>query len=226
MKTIAVIGSPVLHENYKAALEKTGHKAVVFPDSSYVIKHAEVYDGLLLPGGGDVFSSLSDYRVFPENGFSRRKEHPAHTGRFANFYLTLEQLRALHLFYEQKKPVFGICKGMQLINLYFQGTIKEVSNRNFHQKQGSDILHPADNLPGGFLHALFGSYMLINSNHHQCIDLLGQNLQIIQYAPDKTAEAISHLSAPIFGTQWHPERMPVLSRQDPSLLFRYFVSFL
>lgn len=226
MKTVAVIGSPVLHKNYKAALEKTGHKAVVFPDSSYVAAHMEVYDGLLLPGGGDVLSSLSDYRTFPEDSFSRRKERLTPAVSLADFHLTMEQLRALHLFYEQKKPVFGICKGMQLINLYFQGTVKEVSNRSFHQKQGSDILHPADNLPGGFLHALFGPYMLVNSSHHQRIDLVGQNLQVIQHAPDKTAEAISHLSAPIFGTQWHPERMPVLSRQDSSLLFRYFVSFL
>lgn len=226
MKTVAIIGTPALHKNYKAALENAGCKAVIFPDSSYVKKHAEVYDGLLLPGGGDVFSSLSEYKALPKNTLSRCKEREGRAGRFDDFHLTLEQLLALHLFYEQKKPVFGICKGMQLINLYFQGTIKEVSNRNCHRRAGSDTLHPADNLPGGFLHALFGPHMLVNSNHHQCIDSSGQNLQVIQHAADKTAEAISHLSAPIFGTQWHPERMPALSRQDTSLLFRYFVSFL
>lgn len=226
MKTVAIIGTPALHQNYKAALENAGCKAVIFPDSSYVKKHAEVYDGLLLPGGGDVFSSLSDYKAFSKNTLSQGRARETRAGRFDDFHLTFEQLLALHLFYEQKKPVFGICKGMQLINLYFQGTIKEVSNRNCHQKSGSDTLHPADNLPGGFLHALFGPHMLVNSNHHQCIDSIGQNLQIIQHASDKTAEAVSHLSAPIFGTQWHPERMPALSRQDTSLLFRYFVSFL
>lgn len=209
MKKAAVIGSPEVHKNYQTALEKAGCSAVIFPDSSYIEKHPETFDGLLLPGGGDVFSSLDKY-----------------TAPSADTRLTLEQLGALDLFYRMKKPIFGICKGMQLINLYFHGTIGEVSNTRLHQSPEKDTFHPADNLPGSFLHALFGPHMLVNSSHHQCVDLIGQNLQVIQYASDKTVEAVSHLSAPVFGTQWHPERMPAFPRQDALLLFRYFVSLL
>ena len=213
MKKIAIIGSPAVHKNYQAALEKAGCNAVIFPDSSYVKKHSETFDGLLLPGGGDVFSSLDDYTDTP-------------VSLSGDLHLTLEQLDALNLFYKMNKPIFGICKGMQLINLYFHGTIREVSNLQLHQHPRKDVFHPADNLAGQFLHALFGPHMLINSNHHLCIDDIGQNLQIIQLAPDGTAEAVSHLSAPIFGTQWHPERMPKNSHPDTLLLFRYFVSLL
>ena len=138
--------------------------------------------------------------------------------------LDLEQLLALHLFLKQQKPVFGICKGMQLINLYFRGTIREVSNQNMHRHPEKDTFHPADNLPGSFLHALFGPHMLINSSHHQSIDTPGKNLQIIQCTHDREAEAVSHLFLPVIGTQWHPERMPKLPQQDAALLFRYFVS--
>lgn len=209
MKKVAIIGSPSLHKNYQAALENVSCQTVIFPDASYIQKHPDAFDGLLLPGGGDVPASLSGYKSF-----------------MGSLPLDLEQLHALDLFFKMKKPVLGICKGMQLINLYFGGTIREVSNESLHRHPEKDAFHPADNLPGSFLHALFGPHMLINCCHHQCIDTPGKNLQIIQHAQDKEAEAVSHLSLPVMGTQWHPERMPKLPRQDAVLLFRYFVSLL
>lgn len=207
MKKAAIIGSPHLHGNYKAALKKADCGAVIFPDASYVERHPDEFDGLLLPGGGDVPPSLAGCA--------------AHLNP-----LDSEQLHALRLFSDQGKPIFGICKGMQLINLHFGGTIKSISNPSFHQKPKRDVFHPADNLQGSFLHALFGPHMLVNSSHHQCVDKLGQSLQAVQHAPDGTVEALSHLSAPIFGSQWHPERMPEDSRKDALLLFCYFVSLL
>jgi len=248
MKKVVIIGSGPLHQNYQSALENVSCKAVIFPGSSYVEKHPDDFDGLLLPGGGDVLSSLGKYASLADASPSdnlncqcsdfptdfptgspteihlRISKHNA--GSASDLLLDLEQLRALHLFHTMKKPVFGICKGMQLINLYFHGTIREVSNKHLHRNPKKDAYHPADNLPGSFLHALFGPHMLINSNHHQCIDGLGKNLQIIQNASDGTIEAISHLSAPVIGTQWHPERMPKLPHQDAMLLFRYFISLL
>lgn len=257
MKKAAVIGSPTLHKNYQSALEKAACEAVIFPDASYVKKHPDAFDGLLLPGGGDVPASLSGFGLFPKasQAQSRRslsssppcpspapdnysscsagsrwafchKNASVPAGSAPDFLLSLEQLSALDLFCRQKKPVFGICKGMQLINLYFGGTIRNVADRALHQHSDRDVFHPADNQPGSFLHALFGFHMLINSSHHQCIDTPAKDLQIIQRAKDGEAEAITHLTCPVFGTQWHPERMPKLPRQDAILLFRYFVSLL
>lgn len=243
MKKIAIIGSLTLHKNYSKALEKAGCSAVIFPDTSYLQKHPETFDGLLLPGGGDVLTSYADYLPFfdilsgcpdssfpPNDLFSKLyhecSDHHIKKIQFSDMLMTLEQFCALDLFYKQTKPIFGICKGMQLINLYLRGTVREVGNRKLHQDPSRDVFHPADNLPGHFLHALFGPHMLINSNHHQCIDQPGRSLQVMQRACDGTAEALSHLSMPVFGTQWHPERMPDKSGQDILLLFRYFVSLL
>ena len=64
MKKVAVIGSPDLHKNYQIALEKVGCGAVIFPDASYVKKYPKAFDGLLLPGGGDVLSTFSAYLPF------------------------------------------------------------------------------------------------------------------------------------------------------------------
>ncbi len=207
MKKAAIIGSPATQQNYLTALQKTGCDAVIFPDCSYIKKHPDTFDGLLLPGGGDVPHTLSDY-----------SSHPA--------ALDSEQLEALDLFYQAEKPILGICKGMQLINLYFGGSIGEVSNRSFHQHPCKDVFHPAENLPGFFLHALFGPYMSINSSHHQCIQNIGKDLHIIQRSVDGTTEAILHRSAPVLGLQWHPERMLGNNKQDVSLVFRYFLSLL
>lgn len=230
MKKVVVIGSPSLHKNYQTALEKAGCSAVIFPDLSYVKKHVESFDGLLLPGGGDVSSSLSEYLPYLEDDFHGVEKNvgtdKSPDSLRPDLILTLEQLKGLHLFFEQQKPVFGICKGMQLINLYLHGTIREVADLRLHKHPEKDTFHPADNLPGSFLHALFGPHMLVNSCHHQCVDHVGQSLQTVQLAHDGTAEALSHLSCPVFGTQWHPERMPEFPGQDTLLLFRYFVSLL
>lgn len=227
MKTVAIIGSPAQHKNYQTALEKVSCNAAIFPDTSALAEYPDAFDGLLLPGGGDVPATLSGYTPYgsfpPDFPFE-----PCHSGNVfcSDISLGLGQLLALHLFYQQNKPVFGICKGMQLINLYFHGSIREVSKKKLHQHPKKDIFHTAGNMPDSFLYALFGSHMSVNSNHHQCIDQIGQELRIIQYAQDQTPEAICHLTAPILGTQWHPERMPKLSNQDALLLFRYFVSLL
>ena len=279
MKKVAIIGSPSLHVNYQSALKNVSCQAVIFPDTSYIQKHPNAFDGLLLPGGGDVFSSLEDYTALykasaydipdiytnpvydtpdiytnpaydtpgiytdpaydtpdiyadPAYDISDMDADPVYdtpdmnTDPSSCHRLDLEQLLALHLFLKQQKPVFGICKGMQLISLYFRGTIREVSNQNMHRHPEKDTFHPADNLPGSFLHDLFGPHLLINSSHHQSIDTPGKNLQIIQCTHDREAEAVSHLFLPVIGTQWHPERMPKLPQQDAALLFRYFVSLL
>lgn len=202
MKKVAIIGSPITQQNYKTALQKAGCNAVIFSDCSYLKKHPDLFDGLLLPGGGDVPRLLSDYSFSPDK----------------------EQLDALALFFHAEKPVLGICKGMQLINLYLGGSIGEVSNRRLHQTIGQDVFHPAENIPGFFLHALFGPSMLINSNHHQCVETVGKDLFVIQNGSDGVIEAISHVSAPVLGLQWHPERMP--ENSNASLIFRYFISLL
>ena len=57
------------------------------------------------------------------------------------------------------------------------------------------------------LQDLFGETLVVNSAHHQAADRLGQGLRAVQWAIDGTVEAVIHQSLPVWGVQWHPERL-------------------
>ncbi|WP_287227491.1 gamma-glutamyl-gamma-aminobutyrate hydrolase family protein [Oscillibacter sp.] len=84
------------------------------------------------------------------------------------------------------------------------------------QAAGRDRLHRVRTAPSP-LQDLFGETLVVNSAHHQAADRLGQGLRAVQWAIDGTVEAVIHQSLPVWGVQWHPERLaaliPVRSRR-------------
>lgn len=140
------------------------------------------------------------------------------------------EMELLDLFAGWKKPVLGICRGMQGTNIYFGGTLKQ--DIPGHKKVNeSDRIHkaysvrPAD--APDFTREIYGPACFVNSAHHQCIDRLGDGLCITQRAPDGTPEAFFHETLPIWCVQWHPERMmnPVMdgAAANGLLLFQAFL---
>ena len=152
-------------------------------------------DGLLLPGGGDITPAF-----FGEHN----------TGsRHIDTELDLLQLQALDYAIRQSMPVLGICKGMQIINVAFGGTIiQDLPTAHLHRYPGKDQYHTTELLPGSCLANLLGNTAIVNSAHHQGIGRLGNSLTAIQWCPtDSCVEAIVHETLPILGLQWHPERL-------------------
>lgn len=97
---------------------------------------------------------------------------------------------------------------MQIINVCFGGTmIQHMPNAETHAYNKGDRFHKTTISPDNVLYSLYGADLTVNSAHHQCIDLPGKNLNIIQRADDGTPEALLHSSLPILGVQWHPERL-------------------
>lgn len=188
-QTVYIWGTPERFANYRRWVESAGGRAVFGKDAG----GREIrWDALLLPGGGD----LEPWRYGQTNTASRGLEPE----RDAAEFLLLERFTAAG------KPVLGICRGLQTINVFFGGTLAQ--NVPEHEAvDGGDKLHPVRMAPSS-LSRICGEEAVVNSAHHQAADRLGQGLAAVQWAADGVVEALEHETLPVWGVQWHPERLP------------------
>ena len=214
---IGIAGYPHQIHTYEAALQYSTDFEVA---CSLSANSAQNWDALLLPGGGDISPAL-----LPQPPMLHAAcQEPDNC-------LDQSQMELLDLFVRQKKPILGISKGMQLINLYFGGNLcQHLPGADKHLHETHDLYHPAYTKPGTFLYSLYGPRTIINSAHHQGIPdnpaFLGKNITAIQRSADGIVEAIKHDFLPIIGLQWHPERLCGRFHNpdaaDGSLIFQYF----
>ena len=208
---IGIAGRKGQTANYEKACISLG----LCPCTSLSLSGLSTCDGLILPGGGDITP-----------GFYGQENHGS---RSIDTELDLLQIQALEFFIRAGKPVLGICKGMQLLNIYFGGTLtQDLRNSHDHQTSDGDLLHMSYVSEDCVLSHLYGKEFVINSNHHQAVDKLGKNLKVVQTSHDGIIEGFIHESLPIIGVQWHPERLPFIQTKKASLpgnlLLRAFLS--
>lgn len=190
---VAIVGRPEDTRNYENALRTLEVPYITTLD----VQKAAQATHLLLPGGGDITPA-----------FFGQHNHGSHN---IDTELDILQIQALSSFIEQKKPVLGICKGLQLINVHLGGTItQDIATADTHKWIGRDqhhhVYHSGLN-HSDFFYQLYGSGTLVNSAHHQAIAQLGHDLVSVCHAEDSVIEGITHTSLPIIAVQWHPERM-------------------
>ena len=210
---IAIIGRAADTENYVRYVQA----ASVEPVATLNMEEAACCDGLILPGGGDITPAF----------FGERNDG----SRNIDTELDILQFQALEVAIRRAIPVLGICKGMQVINVGFGGSLTQdlpPSSCDIHRYENGDKYHPSVIKKDSWLYGLYGESAVINSAHHQAVKRSGSGLCAIQWCPkDQCVEALSHETLPIIGVQWHPERIKesvAMISGEPIL--SYFVSLI
>lgn len=212
----ALPSSWVMNQRYFHAATEAGAVPWMIPlfDEDMVTLRAiyDRLDGLLIPGGVDINPAEYGEGVRPECG----NLDPARD---------IVELQLVRWAIAEGKPVLGLCRGLQIINVSQGGTMwQDLASQNpvFHKHdffptagfERDHIAHEVDVVPGTQLSQILQSTRCpVNSMHHQGIKQLGQNLQVSATADDGLIEAIEGTASGFcIGVQWHPE---VFEMTDP-----------
>jgi len=178
--------------------------------------------GLILSGGVDIYPEIyCDWDTVETKG----TYFPERDGF---------ELKLLEKAIENKIPVLGICRGCQLMNVYFRGSlifdIEQIRNVN-HKKiaPDEDRLHKVNIIKDSLLFEIVKKESVtVNSSHHQSVDRLGEGLMMCAKSEDGIVEGIEYADKtdkPFFiGVQWHPERFRDLSKPASKNILDKFIS--
>lgn len=206
----AVEGGPVpgmkrtyVNSDYVSSVVLAGASPVILPvieNEEYIFDEVKRVDGIIISGGYDVNPMLYG-------------EEPKKVQGFTSYELDNFNFKLIKAACSLKKPILGICRGMQIINVYFGGTL----HQNLDDKDGFYIKHSQDSSRSftghtilvkkdSILYPILGEKSMVNSFHHQGIKDLAKGFKIGAVAKDGVIEAIEKTDDNfILGVQWHPE---------------------
>ena len=203
-----------LRQAYCHEIAQAGGIPLILPSTEIFADELQLKaDALLLSGGGD-----ADPQFYGEEKCSLCALPDKIRDNF--------ELQAIKAFYDAQKPILGICRGMQMLNIFFGGDLYQ----DLSQKQGEVLLHnqaEAKNIPTHevFLRGKMKDFwaresIKVNSFHHQGVKNLGQKLCEGAFCKDGLCEGFYTQDGFIWGVQWHPE---ALHDNNAKALFRAFI---
>ncbi len=201
-------GSEKKHNNYINWLKESNDQdleIVTLSFSNKNLKAIDSCDGVIFSGGIDIHPGFY-------GGFDGYLNAPSQFDQYRDEF----EIAAFLKTQERSIPIVGICRGMQLINCVYGGSLVQdigyESNLMHKAINITDKQHTAVIEENSLLHTIVdSSNVQVNSAHHQAIDRLGQGLVVNAFSIDNIIEGIERKEKEdksfLLGVQWHPERM-------------------
>ena len=204
-----------LSPQYVSALLDCGAIPVVLPyteDEALLTRYAAQFDGFLFSGGVDIEPS-------------RYHEETKFDSVVIDVTRDAFEFKLFQKAFATGKPIFGICRGSQLLNVALGGPLHQHIDGHRQTEKGAIPTHGVSIDNGSFLQKILGTNTLpVNTFHHQVVKDVAPSLRPSAYNEDGYVEAVESDSHPfLLAVQWHPELM-YSSSDGAKALFRAFVA--
>ncbi|HKR99061.1 MAG TPA: gamma-glutamyl-gamma-aminobutyrate hydrolase family protein [Candidatus Dormibacteraeota bacterium] len=204
------------YTRYLRLIEAAGGRPLVIepmlaPDELHAAALMGTLDGLVLPGGWDIDPPMyGEKRTIPE---TEDVDHPLDS---TERQLVRSAVRA-------GVPVFGICRGLQMVNVALGGTLRQHIDKHDTHDEGRDVLcHEIVIEPGSELMGAFGSSpVMVNSLHHQAVKRVAPSLRVTAKSTDGIVEGVESAYRMVVAVQCHPEELLDAQPWALSLLQRF-----
>lgn len=207
--------------DYTKGVIEGGGIPIVIPttgDIEIIKEQLNLIDGLILSGGPDINP------IYYGEDF-KEKIGVISPERDDN------EIKILKEFLKTEKPILGICRGHQLLNVYFGGTLyQDLSYFEMEPLKHRQDLYPELEIhnvaieKNSILENLYGESIRTNSFHHQAVNKLGEGFKVIARSSDGIVEAIEKIDHKFcLGIQWHPEMMVARGNRDMIKIFKLLI---